>query len=64
MSIDEITKCLYQGSKHYINLQSDTHGDCRICTYHKDNVKCSGYYPIKVHRIYVKDPRFDLFNEW
>lgn len=57
MSIDEKVICLKQIEYRKINidLSSEKHGDCRYCTPDYKNKNCSGYYPIKIYRMEVKN---------
>lgn len=59
-SLESQVKCLYQLGKHYIDLSSKTHGDCRYCTPDIENSNCSGYYPINLYslRVKPKDPEY------
>lgn len=54
---DTITICLRQigQSTLLIDMSKEGHGDCRYCKASPDNKYCSGYYPIKLRSIEVKD---------
>ena len=54
MTLENII-CLSQigQKKVWIDLSTETHGDCRYCKTDEKNKYCSGYYPIKLYSFTV-----------